>query len=167
MILCIYLVLAVLVLPCCVGFFSSCGKQRLLSSCRAWAFYCGAFSCWGAQAPGCVVFSFLWHMGSVIAAFRPQSTDSVVMVHWLSCCETCGIFLDQESSLCLVHWQADSLPQGQLGSLEVVLITTTKLRKYQGQISSRVEWDVPCATLSSFLPYKTWSARGAQHVEEC
>ena len=32
------------------------------------------------------------------------------MAHGLSCSETCGIFPDWESNLCLLHWQADSLP---------------------------------------------------------
>ena len=32
------------------------------------------------------------------------------MVHRLSCSSICGIFLDQGSNLCLLHWQADFLP---------------------------------------------------------
>ena len=32
------------------------------------------------------------------------------MVHGLSCSEACGIFLLRGSSLCLLHWQADSSP---------------------------------------------------------
>ena len=31
------------------------------------------------------------------------------MVHRLSCSTACGIFLDQGSHLCLLHWQVDSL----------------------------------------------------------
>ena len=30
------------------------------------------------------------------------------MAHGLSCSSACGIFLDQGSNLCLLHWQADS-----------------------------------------------------------
>ena len=46
----IVLVWAVLGLHYCASFFSSCGKQRLFSSCSAQASHCGSFSCCGAQA---------------------------------------------------------------------------------------------------------------------
>ena len=39
------------------GFFCNCREWTLLSSCGAWASHCGGFSCWGAQAPGCMSFS--------------------------------------------------------------------------------------------------------------
>ena len=32
------------------------------------------------------------------------------MVRSLSCSEACGVFPNQGSNLCLLHWQADSLP---------------------------------------------------------
>ena len=38
------------------------------------------------------------------------------MAHRLSCSMTCGIFLDQGSNPCLLHWQADSLPLSHQGS---------------------------------------------------
>ena len=46
---------------------------------------------------------------SVAVAPGLQSTGSVV-VHGLSCSETCGTFPDQGSHLCLLHRQADSSP---------------------------------------------------------
>ena len=39
------------------GLFSSCAKRALLSSCDAWAFHDGRFSCCGALAVGCAGFS--------------------------------------------------------------------------------------------------------------
>ena len=42
--------------------FSSCGKQRLLSSCGARASHCSGFSCCGAQALG--------HKGSALVVYR-------------------------------------------------------------------------------------------------
>ena len=33
---------------------------------------------------------------------------SVVVAHGLSCSAACGIFPDQGSNLCPLHWQADS-----------------------------------------------------------
>ena len=47
---------------------------------------------------------------SVVAALWLQSTDSVVVVHGLSCSEACGIFSNQGLNQGLLHWQADSLP---------------------------------------------------------
>ena len=38
------------------------------------------------------------------------------MEHGLSCSMACGVLLDQESYLCLLHWQADSLPVSHRGS---------------------------------------------------
>ena len=52
----------------------------------------------------------LQHRGSVVSAPRLQRTGSVAVAHGLSCSLACGIFLDQGSNLCLLHWQADSLP---------------------------------------------------------
>ena len=39
-----------------------------------------------------------------------QALGSVVGAQELSCFAACGIFLDQGSNLCLLHWQADPLP---------------------------------------------------------
>ena len=47
-------------------------------------------------------------MGPGIAAPGLWSTGSVVVAYGLSCSEACGIFLDQGSKLCPLHWQADS-----------------------------------------------------------
>ena len=77
--------------------FSSCGKQGLLSS-DTQASHC--FSCCVAQALGCV--------GSVVVACRP------------SCSAACGIFLDQGSNPCLLHWQVDFLPLNCQGSPGVI-----------------------------------------------
>ena len=54
------------------------------------------FSCFGARP--------LWHGGSVVTA------------HTLSCSQAGGIFLDQGSNPCPLHWQVDSLPLDHLGS---------------------------------------------------
>ena len=45
---------------------------------------------------------------SVVVVPGLRSTASVVVVPGFSCSATCGIFLDQELNLCLLHWQADS-----------------------------------------------------------
>ena len=45
----------------------------------------------------------LWSTGSSCAG-------SVVVAHGPSCSAACGIFPDQSSNPCLLHWQADSQP---------------------------------------------------------
>ena len=52
----------------------------------------------------CTGFSLQWLLLLLL-----QSTGSTVVVHGLSCSIGCGIFLDQGSNPCLLHWQADSL----------------------------------------------------------
>ena len=84
-------------------FFSSCGKQGLLSSCGVWAFYCGGVSCCRAdpRAQGLHLFWFpgpraqaqklwwtglvvLWHVGS--SRTRDQTCVSCIgkriLYHW-------------------------------------------------------------------------------------
>ena len=66
----------------------------------------------------CAGFSLRWLLllrstgsrraGSVVVACRLSSTGSVVVAHGLSCSTACGIFMDQGSNLCPLHWQADS-----------------------------------------------------------
>ena len=52
---CLFLV--VLGFHCCMRAFSNCGEWGLLSTCSAWASYCGSFSCCTAGALGHVGFS--------------------------------------------------------------------------------------------------------------
>ena len=51
----------------------------------------------------------LWCVGSVVAARGLQGARaSVAVAHRLSCSVACGIFLDQGSNPCPLHWQVDS-----------------------------------------------------------
>ena len=54
--------------------------------------------------------------GSLLAP-ELYSTGSVVVALGLTISAACGIFLDQGSNLCLLHWQVDSLPLRHQGSL--------------------------------------------------
>ena len=85
---------AVRSLCCCAWPFSSWGEWELLSGWDEWASHCGGFSC-------CREWSL-------------EGWASVVVAHGLSCPMACGIFLD----LCPQHWQADSQPLDQQGSLQ-------------------------------------------------
>ena len=72
--------------------------------------HCGGFSCCGAQGPG--------FQTSVVVASRLWSAGSIVVVFGLSCTVACGIFPDEGSNLCLLHWQADSSALSHQGSPE-------------------------------------------------
>ena len=110
----IYL-LAELGLCCCVWAFSSCGERRLLFvAVRGLLIAVASLVVeHGLQVCG---LQQLWHVGSVVVAHGLQSTGSVVVVHGLSCSAACGIFPDQGSNLCPLHWQADSQPLCHQGS---------------------------------------------------
>ena len=51
-----------------------------------------------------------WHTGSAAVVRGLLSTGSVVVAHGLSCYAACGIFPDQGSNPCPLHWQTDSQP---------------------------------------------------------
>ena len=68
----------------------------------------------GYSSLQCVGFSLRWLLLWRSTGSRAQA--SVVVAHWLSCSTTCGIFLDQGSNPCPLHWQADSLPLRHQGS---------------------------------------------------
>ena len=81
--------MAVLGLRCCAGFslIMESGGYSPVSVCR-----------------------LLTAVASLVAELGLQSMQaSVVVVHRLSCSAACGIFPDQGSNPCLLHWQADSL----------------------------------------------------------
>ena len=46
----------------------------------------------------------------------------MVVLHRLSYCTACGIFLDQGSSPCLLYWQVDSLPLSHQASPSAKLL---------------------------------------------
>ena len=106
---------AVLAVCCAVSFFSSCGgKTRALSSYSTWASRCCGFSWCGAWALG-VQALMVVACGSVAVACGLWSTGSVVVEHGLCCPAAYGVFPDQGSNLCLLHWQADSFPLSHQG----------------------------------------------------
>ena len=100
--------LAVLGLRCCLLAFSSCGEWGLLFYCGAQASHCRGFSWCLAQALGC--------LGCSTCGTWASSCSFQALEHRLSSCGTRaelptvrGIFLDQGSHPCLLHWQSDSL----------------------------------------------------------
>ena len=87
--------MAVLGLHFCTRAFSSCGKRGPL-----FIMVCG---------PLTIVASLLRSTGS-------RRTGSVIVAHGPSCSTACGIFPDQGSNPCPLHWQADSQPLCHQGS---------------------------------------------------
>ena len=91
----IHLFLVVLGLRCCVRAFYSCGE-------------------WGYSSLRCVGLSLSWPL--LLQSTSSRRAGSVVMAHGLSCSAACGIFPDQGSNPCPLHWQADSQPLRHQGS---------------------------------------------------
>ena len=79
------------------------GEWGLLLSCGEQASHCEASLVAGhrLRAQASVVVAH----GSVVWAARLQSTGSIAGAPQLSCSTACGVFLDQEWNLCLLHWQ--------------------------------------------------------------
>ena len=84
-------------------------SRGLFSSCSAWMYHCGGFSCCRTRAFWVHGLQSLWLLGS-------ESTDWVVVPHGISYYEACGTFLDQGSIPCNPRWKADSLPVSHQGS---------------------------------------------------
>ena len=82
---------------------------------------CTGFSLWwllllwstGSGAHG---LQSLWPTGSVVVAPGLQSIGSILVAHRRGCPMAYEIFPDHGSNLCLMHWQADSLPLSHQGS---------------------------------------------------
>ena len=100
---------------CCCESFSLVVASGGSSLAGVGASRCGGLSCCGAWARGCAGFSSC-NGGSVVVAPRLESAGSVVVAQGLSCSMACGIFLDQGSNLCLLHYWSDSLPLSQQGN---------------------------------------------------
>ena len=114
--------LAALGLRRCTRAPSSCSERGGTLCCGAWASPCGGPSrcrarALGARAAAVVVrwlsscgtrAQKLWHTGSVAVARGPQSAGSAAVTHGPSHSTAHGIFPNQGSNPCPLHWQADS-----------------------------------------------------------
>ena len=102
-----FIFLAALGLRCCTRAFSSCDERGLLFVvlCVLLIAVASLAVEHGLQARG---LQQLCRVDSVVVACELQSAGSVVVVHRLSCSTACGIFPDQGSNPCPLHWQADS-----------------------------------------------------------
>ena len=68
----------------------------------------------GHSSLRCAGLSLSWPL--LLQSTGSRSAGSVVVAHGPSCSAACGIFPDQGSNPCRLHWQADSQPLHHQGS---------------------------------------------------
>ena len=68
----------------------------------------------GHSSSRCAGLSLSWPLLLRSTGFR--RVGSVIVAHGSSCSKACGIFPDQGSNPCPLHWQADSQPLRHQGS---------------------------------------------------
>ena len=98
--------MAVLGLRFCARAFSSCGKRGHSSS-----------RCTG----------LLLSRPLLLRSTGPRRAGSVIVAYGLSCSAARGIFPDQGSNPCPLHWQEDSQPLRHQGSPKVVFWSSSLL----------------------------------------
>ena len=89
---------------------------------------------------------FLWSTGS-------RCTGSVIVAQGSSCSAACGIFPDQGSNPCPLHWQADSQPLRHQGSPWCFLIFISTSMTYLCNFKEPKH--LPCA-LEALLSLQWW-----------
>ena len=118
------------------GHFSGCSLATVLRLLTQWLLLL-------PSAPSRVPrLQGLQHVGSEVAAAVPWlwRTSSTAGAPGLSCSETCGVFPDQGSDPCLLHWQAETLPLSHQGSPAIILVLSPSqcllaLRKCRAALS--------------------------------
>ena len=71
-----------------------------------------------------------------------RSTGSVIVAHGPSCSAACGIFPDQGSNPCPLHWQADPQPLRHQGSPGRWFLFIYLFRFFSLQVISPFKWSV-------------------------
>ena len=82
-----------------------------------------------------------------------RRAGSVVVAHGLSCSAACGIFPDQGSNPCPLHWQADSLTTAPPGKPPRLCIFRRALDSQEkGEAGTQVSHLFPAPHMHSSLP---------------
>ena len=97
-------------------------------------FYLSIFGCVGSSQL-CAGFSLWWLL--LVRCTGSRHVGSVVVAHGLSCYVASGIFPDQESNPCPLHWQADSQPLHHQGSPNHTFLITHSFFKKEKIIQTR------------------------------
>ena len=97
--------------------------------CAGSSFLCEGFflvaASGGHSSSRCVGLSLSWPL--LLRSTGSRRTGSVVVAHGLGCSAACGIFPDQGSNPCPLHWQADSQPLCHQGSPYQIFLLLTLL----------------------------------------
>ena len=102
----------------CVCFFFNFGFIYLFTAVLGLRFCARAFSSCGKWGP-----LFIAVRGPLLLrSTGARRAGSVIVAHGPSCSAACGIFPDQGSNPCSLHWQADSQPLCHQGSPDIILI---------------------------------------------
>ena len=75
----------------------------------------------GHSSSWCAGLSLSWAL--LLRSTGSRRAGSVVVAHGPSCSAACGIFPDQGSNPCPLHWQADSQPLRHQGSPFICILT--------------------------------------------
>ena len=86
----------------------------------------------GHSSLRCAGLSLLWPL--LLQSTGSRHAGSVVVAHGPSCSVACGIFPDQGSNLCPLHWQADSQPLRHQGSCVSGILITNLVPTSMGSI---------------------------------
>ena len=78
----------------------------------------------GHSSSRCAGLSSSWLL--LLRSTGSRRAGSVIVAHGPSCSVACGIFLDQGSNPCPLHWQADSQPLRHQGSPITEFLMTAK-----------------------------------------
>ena len=73
----------------------------------------------GHSSSWCAGLSLSWPL--LLQSTSSRHAGSVVVAHGPSCSVVCGIFPDQGSNLCSLHWQADSQPLLHQGNPNMII----------------------------------------------
>ena len=75
----------------------------------------------GHSSSRCAGLSLSWPL--LLQSTGSRRAGSVIVAHGPSCSVACGIFPDQGSNTCPLHWQADSQPLRHQGSPETLILS--------------------------------------------
>ena len=86
----------------------------------------------GHPSSRCAGLSLSWPL--LLRSRGSRRSGSVVVAHGPSCSAACGIFPDQGSNPCPLHWQADSQPLRHQGSPTLSILNITSGHESPGQV---------------------------------
>ena len=93
----------------------------------------------GPSSSRCADPSLSWPL--LLRSTGSRRAGSVTVAHGPSCSAACGIFPDQGSNPCPLHWQADSQPPRHQGSLFSAFIFVTAFNILRPYLVLTYSWN--------------------------